>query len=120
MRINFNQKGSGKFGVLIATIIVILLVYAIVKYVPVKLDSYEFQDLMEKIARDPSYNEKEIRGALLQKASELKIHLQDKDIKVMLSQGGCDIEVHYAITIETPFMTKTLDFNPRVSEKRIF
>ncbi|OGF58419.1 MAG: hypothetical protein A2Y62_04065 [Candidatus Fischerbacteria bacterium RBG_13_37_8] len=121
MRINFNQKGSGKFGVLVATIIVILLIYAIVKYMPVKLNAYEFQDYMEKIARDPYYsNEKLVRSALLQKASEMRIPLQDSDIKVSISQAGCDIDVRYKVTIETPFMKKTLDFNPRVSEKRIY
>ncbi len=114
-----NQLGAGKFGLFIFTIIIILVIYALVKYLPVKLNSYELLDTMERLARNAAYNEEMIKKELISKARELNIPLSESQIKVRTYSERCDIEVDYQITIETPFMTKTLPFNLKVSEKRI-
>lgn len=120
MIMRHKELGAGKFGLFIFIVIIIILVYGVVKYLPIKLNSYEMQDYMEKTARNASFTESMIRKGLLEKAKELNIPLSDSQIKVNISQDRCDIEINYAITIETPFMTKTLPFNLKVSEKRIY
>lgn len=120
MMMRSKELGAGKFGLFIFTIIIIILIYGVVKYLPIKLNSYEMQDYMEKIARNPSYSESELKKSLLEKAKELNIPLTDSQITINLSQEKCDIEINYQVTIETPFMTKILPFNLKVSEKRIY
>ncbi len=114
-----NEIGASKFGVFLLTVILIVVGYGAIKYIPIKLDSYEFQDYMERLARDPSYNEDEIIKALLQKAKDLNIPLTESQIKVDISGGRCEIIVDYEIIINTPIMQKKLEFHPRVSERRI-
>jgi hypothetical protein len=114
------QEGAGKFGLFIFTIIIIIIAYAAIKYIPIKLNSYEMQDYMEKLARNAAYKDDEIKRLLIAKAKELNIPLSDSQIRITSSPERCDIEVNYQVTLETPFMQKTFPFNLKVSEKRIY
>jgi hypothetical protein len=116
-----NQLGTSKIGLLIITIVIIVVAYAALKYIPVKLNAYEFQDFMERIARDPAYHDKEsITNTLMNKARELDLPIKESQIKVSIGRGSVDIDVNYQVVIQTPFMEKTLIFNPKASEKRIY
>ena len=116
-----NHSGASKIGFLFVTIFVIVIAYAAIKYIPTRLNAYEFQDAMERIARDPAYYDKNgIISALVKKANELDLPIKENQIKVDMAKGRVEITVDYQVVIVTPFMEKTLEFHPKVSEKRIF
>lgn len=116
-----NQTGVSKIGIIILTILLFFIVYAALKYIPMKLNSVNFYDRMERIARDPAYREKDaIVFELMKKARELNLPITPNQIKVDMSRGNVEIQVDYQVVISTPFMEKTFEFHPRVSEKRIY
>lgn len=123
MKKHIRQKGTGKFGLFILTIIIIIVAYAAIKYVPIRINAYEFQDYMERIARDPAYpcfgDKTSTIQALLLKAKQLNLPITEPQIKINWNYGNCEISVDYEIIINTPIMQKKLEFHPSVSEKRI-
>lgn len=116
-----NQTGVSKIGILIITILIIVIAFAALKYIPMQLHSYDFLDRMERLARDPAYHTKDsIQDELLKKARELDLPVTPNQIKIDMSRGNVDIQADYQVVISTPVRDFIFDFHPHVSEKRVY
>ena len=116
-----NQTGTSKLGILIITILLIMVAYSALKYIPMKLDSADFFDRMERVARDPGFRDKDAMvNELIKKARELNLPINADQIKVEIGRGNVEISVDYQVVIQTPFKDFVFDYHPHVSEKRIY
>jgi hypothetical protein len=113
-----QRGGTGSF---IFWIVVLgVLIYLGVKFLPPYVSSNEFVDAMDYEAKEAGAgNRKEgkIHTALLLRARELKLPVKDADIHVTKTAGLVTVEVQYAVLVELPFGKSYLwHFSPRVTK----
>lgn len=104
MTVRMSERGEGRIGVIVALALIGLVFFAGVKYVPVKVNAYEFHDFMKDQARFASNTTNdEIRKRILEKASELGIPLDKKNLKIARSKQEISISARFEQTIDFKF-----------------
>ena len=95
------ERGAGKLGCFIWTVIFAVVVFACYKVVPVKMKTSLFYDEMQAQASFGSIKaDKSIQYELSVKAKELDLPLKKEDIKVYRDATNVHVEVHYDIPID--------------------
>jgi hypothetical protein len=99
-----NERGEGKFGVIIFIAVVAIIIFVAVKYVPPRLNAYEFKEYVEQTAiqapYDPKATNDSIRRNLFEKAQELNIPITEEEITVTKTGEACNISVIVRIPID--------------------
>lgn len=97
-----GQRGEGRLGLLIALAVVGAAAFALVKYVPVRVTAYEFRDFMEQECRTAAVrpNDTKIVERILNKAEELEIPLDKKNLMVKRTQSEMVISARYEQPID--------------------
>lgn len=102
-----GERGEGRFGTMVALLIVLVGIYLGVKCVPVMISVYAFRDYLEEEARYSSMrkSDDEARARILRKAKELDLPVNAKAIDYSKTSSRIEIKVTYAVPIETPVYT---------------
>jgi hypothetical protein len=101
------EKGEGRLGTLFAITLLIVLIYAGVKVVPVMINTYALKDFIEEEARFAAVrtNDEEIKQRVFNKARELELPVEMKQIHTERNNSRFDIAVSYTVPIVTPVYT---------------
>jgi len=112
-----GERGEGRLGTLFAVTLLIVLIYAGVKVVPVMINSYAFKDFIEEEARFAAVrtNDEEIKQRVFNKARELELPVEMKQIHTERSNSRFDIAVSYIVPIVTPVYTYEWRRDERIS-----
>jgi hypothetical protein len=116
-RLRRGERGEGRIGVIISLVILIVLIYLGVKYVPVMINSYNLRDFIEEEARYAAVRkgDEDIRDRVYQKAQDLTLPVEKASIKIQRSRHELTISVNYMVPIETPVFTHKWQFAERVT-----
>ena len=117
MRRAQSERGEGRFGTLFALTLFAVMIYLGVKVVPVMVNTYAFKDFIEEEARFAAVrrDDNEIRTRVWQKARELDLPIELKQIQTERSNTRYDIAVRYSIPIVTPVYTYVWELDEKVS-----
>ncbi|MCB1034141.1 MAG: hypothetical protein KDD47_09945 [Acidobacteria bacterium] len=107
-----SQKGEGTLGCIFWSLLLLVVVVAAWKMVPVKVATAEFHDFMDDQARGADRrSEESIRKAILKKARDLDLPVDPKDLVVVLTRDDIKMEVEYTVPVDFPGFTYDWDFH---------
>ena len=107
-----NENGEGRVGLMITLIIVGVAIFLGVKIIPVRVAAYEFRDVLREEARYGAVRNSDdiVTKRILQKAAELEIPLQKKNLKVRRTPGQMIITATYEQPIDLKVTTYVYKF----------
>ena len=114
-----KQKGESRLGCILYILIVLYIAIMAIQVVPVLYNNLQLKDEMGQVAAS-YYNfhghREKIYKILTDKAHELDLPIDKKDIKVMKRGKNIEISVKYDVEINFLFMKKKIKMNPEVSK----
>ena len=115
IRRRHGERGEGRMGMIISLLLVIVIIYLGVKYVPVMINAYSFRDFIEEEARYAAIrkSDDDIRDRIYQKARDLTLPVEKASIKIQRSRHEVTISINYTVPIETPAFTHDWKFQER-------
>lgn len=108
---NRGERGEGRFGCLVG--LVLLLAAGLIAYrmIPVKVKSADLRDTVIDEAKSAGrHGDKAIRKAILLKAEQLDLPVEDDNIKIKRANNYIRIDVRYTVPVEFPGYTYNWDF----------
>jgi len=120
MFIRMNQRGEGKLGCVFGLLLLLAAVFTAYKMIPIKVRATEFRDAVFDQSRGAGRSSQEgIKNALAYKASQLRLPVAEKDIKITRSPDYITIEVDYTVPVEFPGFTYQWKFHHK-AENPVF
>jgi len=116
------ERGEGKPKAILYTLILVLVVYAAFKIVPIYIQNYQLSDKMQETARFAvvnRYSEEQIRDTIFKEMQTLEISARREDIKVSSSPSVVRISVDYTVPVDLFFYHMDLHFTPSSENKSI-
>ena len=105
------RRGEGKLGCVIWLLVLAAFVMIALKIIPIKLASAQLYDFMEEQAmfagrRKPA----DLKKAILHRAKELELPVNEKNVKVERLGGRIRIRASYTVPVEFPGYTYNWHF----------
>jgi hypothetical protein len=95
------MRGKTNVGCIIWLAVLVLVGYALIKIVPVKVATSTFYDTMQEQAAFGSIKSvQQIEYAILQKARELQLPVGKENLTIKKVKESITIEAHYEMTID--------------------
>jgi hypothetical protein len=112
-----GERGEGKVGLLIALVVVAIIIFLGVKFIPVRIAAYEFRDYIEQECRYAAVrkNDSAVHKRIMDKARELDIPLEKKRLKMQRTHNEMIITASYEKPIDLKVYTYVYSFS--VKEK---
>jgi len=119
-----GERGSSKMNFILTIAILVAMVVAGVKIVPVYFAKYQFQDAIETESKFaltgfPKKGVEDIKDDVLKKAQELDLPLQRDAIRVIVTNGSVDIGADYTVPVDLYVYKFSLDFHPHADNHSI-
>jgi hypothetical protein len=93
-------RGEGRIGCIVWLALVGLVVYALFKIVPVKIDNSTFEDFITEQASFGSIKStKQIEQEILAKAKDLNVPVTKDNLSITRTREKITIETHYDVNI---------------------
>ena len=110
-----GQKGEGRIGLAIAIVIVGTAVFMGLKIIPVRVVAYEFRDVIREEARYGAVraSNAEVHTRIMDRASEMGIPLNKKNLKVSRNRSEIVISARYEQPINLKLTTYVFKFDHR-------
>jgi hypothetical protein len=112
-----NAGGNGRLGFIVSLALIGSAVFVGFKYIPVRVAAYEFRDFVERECRHAAVSPDDGQTAkrILEKAKDLQLPLQKKDLKVTRTAR----EMIITASIEKPidFKLTTYRYPIRIDER---
>jgi len=111
-----RARGESKIGCVFWVLVMGIVAMIAWKMVPVKINSAQFYDYMEEQAKFGLQAKTEgIKRQIMQKAVDLDLPVDSKNLKVQ--RTGTEIRIHctYEIPIEFPFYTYVWKFDEKIN-----
>ena len=108
-----GESGEGRVGFLVALIVVGVAVFLGLKVIPVRISAYEFHDALREEVRFAAVrdSDKVVADRIMQKAKELEIPLQRKNLQLERTRGEMIISASYEQPIDLKVTTYVYKFN---------
>lgn len=112
MAIRSSERGEGRLGVIVALVLVGVVFFLGIKIIPAKVNAYEFRDFLRDQARFASNTQNDdIRRNVLEKAAELRIPLDKKNLRVTRTTREVAITAKFEQPIDLKVTTYVLKFD---------
>jgi hypothetical protein len=110
------ERGEGNLGCVVWVVLLAIGVLIAWKAVPVKVKSAEFYDYMDELAKFSAARATSdgLRKGLMDRAQQLDIPLERKNIDIELSREKVRMKVRYTIPVEFPGYTYNWDFEQEI------
>lgn len=110
------ERGEGNLGCIVWMVLLGIGVLIAWKTVPVKVKSAEFYDYMDEQAKFSAARATtdSLKKGLMDRAKQLDIPLERKDIDIELSRERVRMKVRYTIPVEFPGYTYNWDFEQEI------
>jgi hypothetical protein len=106
MRSRTGERGDGRLSFLFWIVVLGLAALVGFETVPVRWRMAQLQDFMVESAERARFgNEKQIKRAIMFKATELDLPLEEKELFVEIKAGRIKIDAQYMVTLDFPFYT---------------
>ena len=118
-----NERGFISFSVILGLAIVVVTVFSSVKLLPPYIANYQFQDFIDNTARSATYSpisEADLKKEILNRARQLGIPLQDKQVTLHKVRGGTvTIQTAYDVPVDLIARQVVLHFEPTAGNTNI-
>jgi hypothetical protein len=119
-----KQRGGSKLNLVLTVLVLLAMLFASVKIVPVYFANYQMQDAIETETRFaysgyPKKTVDQIQEEVWRKAQDLGIPAQKDAVKVDLGNGSVAIGFQYSVPIDLAVYQFTLEFNPHADNHSI-
>jgi hypothetical protein len=108
-----NEQGGARLKFIIALAVMAIVVYAGYLYVPVAVDAYYFEDVMQNkvnLAAAQGYEAGWVRDQLVKSGSEYHVPT-DAIISPVQKDGRVEVRVQFSRPIQLPGYTYSYDFD---------
>ncbi|MFB3851084.1 MAG: hypothetical protein ACE14Q_04055 [Acidobacteriota bacterium] len=105
-----REAGKIDFGLILFIAILAAIIFFLFRYVPPRVNAMQFKEEMNKFNVDPDYKtrrltEEQVQNMLYEKAQELKLPIEKKQIVVGRTGEDYKIEVSFQIPIDLKITT---------------
>ena len=120
-----GERGEGRLGVFVWLAIFGAAIFFAVKAVPAKIAVYEFNDFCEQEIRMTAtrgsnrISAEEIRKKILDKAAELEIPIDKKQVKIQKQRNKITAQVEYQMTVDLAVYQWVWDYNEKYESMRM-
>ena len=121
--ISRNERGEGKFKVLVFLVLFVSFIFVGFKTVPAYVAEYQLADKMQEVARFSvvnRQNEEQVRDAIFKVIQDLDIPATKEDIKVTSTNSLVTISVDYRVPVDLLVYSTELHFSPSSENKSVF
>jgi hypothetical protein len=122
-RTSRNERGEGKFKVIVFLVIFVSFIFVGFKTVPAYVAEYQLADKMQEVARFSvvnRQNEEQVRDAIFKVIQDLDIPATKEDIKVTSSNSLVTISVDYRVPVDLLVYQTEMHFSPSSENKSVF
>jgi hypothetical protein len=98
-----SGRGGGRIGLILTLIVLAAIVYALVKYVPVRIQRAEFIDYIEEKTRTMialQGTEEQLMEDILTYAKREQIPVGEDGVHIDVGEKGITVKAHYVIVQE--------------------
>ncbi len=115
MRTCTGDEGKSTLGNIVFLLIVLALIYFGVKFIPVRVKAFSFQDAMSEEASFAAHrNDKVIKDNLIRFAKEKGLPIIGEQIEVKREPGQITVETDYTVVVDTIFFTYDWQFKEKI------
>lgn len=102
------ERGDGKISLIVMLLLLAAIIFVLVKWIPPRINAYEFKDFVESYARTESWNRTpdQMRKDLVEKAMSLDLKVEPSDITI--EKKGANIRITVAFDVPVDFKVKTV------------
>jgi len=121
--ISRNERGEGKFKVIVFLVIFVSFIFVGFKTVPAYVAEYQLADKMQEVARYSvvnRQNEEQVREAIFKVIQDLDIPATKEDVKVTSSNSLVTISVDYRVPVDLLVYQTEMHFSPSSENKSVF
>jgi hypothetical protein len=118
-----NERGEGKFKVILFLIVFVSFIFVGFKTVPAYVAEYQLADKMQEVARYSvvnRQNEEQVREAIFKVIQDLDIPATKEDVKVTSSNSLVTISVDYRVPVDLLVYQTEMHFSPSSENKSVF
>jgi len=110
-----RQRGEGRLGLLFALALLGAAIFLGVKIIPVRINAYEFRDFVQEECRYAATrnNDAEIFKRIIDKAKELEIPLDRRDVQMERTTREMIISARYEQPIDLKFTKYVFKFEQK-------
>ena len=115
MKGHASERGEGRIGLVIALAVLGVAIFTGMKIIPVRVNAYEFLDFIREQARFGSVerDNKVIYDRIVEKAKDLSLPLDKKNLRVERTQSELVITAKFDIPIDLKVTTYTYRFDAK-------
>ena len=115
-----GERGEGRASFLITLGIFLVGVFLAIKVVPVRIDGYQFQEVLREEVRNAAahQNDKRVAERIMDKAKAMDIPLERSNLKISRSVAEVVITATYQKSIDLKVTTYTYKFKGRQAAPR--
>ena len=108
-----RERGEGRLGFIITLVVFLVGVFLAVKIVPVRIDGYQFREMLREEARYASIhrNDSVVVQRILDTAESLNIPLKKENLKIRRTKVEVVISVSYEKPVDLNVGTYTYRFH---------
>jgi hypothetical protein len=103
-----HERGAGTIGCVLGLLVLVIVVVALVKAVPVKIAVAELKDTAVKeteSASMPRHDDGYIRGQIIIKAQQVGLPFGEEQLKAWRDTAQMHVEYAFTVPINFPFYT---------------
>lgn len=107
-----RQRGEGKVGFIIALILVSMVIYTSLKFVPVYVAAYDLRDTLRREVQAAALKTNDqIENTILDKAKELKLPINKENVDTSRTKTKFTLRVHFKVPIDLALFVYTFRFD---------
>ena len=99
-----SERGEGRFGFIVTLAVFCIVVFLAVKIVPVRIDGYQFKEVLREEARSAAVhrNDRAVVERILATAEAMDIPLKKENLKLQRTKVELTISATYEKPVELP------------------
>ncbi|MEE9217929.1 MAG: hypothetical protein V3U98_02580 [Acidobacteriota bacterium] len=118
------EYGEGRAGFLLSLTLFSVFIYLAVKFVPIYVNAYIFEDTLREEARYAAVSRKlseaQLVNRVLAKAQDLELPVGKEQLRVQRTRIRISIQATYMVPVETVFFTYNWSFRQEGSAPLVF
>ncbi len=110
-----GETGEGRTGFVVTLALFLLGIFLAIQIVPVRIDGYQFQEVLREEARNVAVhrNDEQVAARIMDKAKAMDIPLQRSNLRISRTGAEVIITATYHKPIDLRFTTYTYKFKGR-------
>jgi predicted membrane protein len=107
-----RERGEGQMGCIVGLLVFLAAIFVAYKMIPIKVKAADLRQTVQDQAKTAgTFNDNQIRKAIMTKATDLQLPVTDEDLQITRSANRIVIDVKYTVPVVFPGYTYQWNFN---------